>query len=437
VARMSGKSRVAAAGMVLLLATTAMACSSTSSSSTTTTGGGGSGGSSKIPASAFSDHTGVTANSVTVGNVSTLSLGGLFKGAVVGTQAYLDYVNSTGGVNGRKLKIDSADDNFTGATNKQATQNAITNDFSLVGSFSLEDNFGGTLLAANPGMPDVSNVLDTTTGKLPNVFEPVPLNGGWQEGPLQYFKKKFPSDINAAATLVGDLPSAQHDWAGEKYVMEKVGYKIIYDQTYGIAQTNFDQNVIAMKNAGVKILFVDSMAESYASGLMKSLTAQNFHPIVILGAATYTNKLAPDSGGAAAVNGDYLEQSTTLYLGQDASAVPSVASFLHWVNVAQPGFTPDLFTLYGWLSAQVFAQALQAAGSNPSRGSLLTQLNKITTFDGQHIIGPNNVAAKAPGNCYLIGQVVNGDWQRLDNPPISGPNHGFRCDYTYVTPPGA
>jgi branched-chain amino acid transport system substrate-binding protein len=428
--------RLAAAGMVLL-ATTTMACSSTSSSSTTTTafGAGSSGGSSKVPASAFTDHTGVTASSVTVGNVSTLALGGLFKGAVVGTQAYFDYVNSTGGVNGRKLEVASADDGFTGATNKQATQNAITNDFALVGSFSLEDSYGGTLLAADPGMPDVSNVLDTATGKLPNVFEPVPLNGGWQEGPLQYFKQKFPNDIDATAALVGDLPSAEVDWVGEKYVMQKVGYKVIYDQTYGEAQTNFDQNVIAMKNAGVKIPFVDSMAEEYASGLLKSLTAQDFHPIVVLGAATYTNKLVPDSGGASAVNGDYLEQSTALYLGQDSSSVPAVASFLHWVNVASPGFTPDLFTLYGWLSAQIFVEALQKAGADPSRGSLLTQLGKITTFDGQHIIGPNDVATKAPGSCYIIGQVVNGNWQRLDDPSTSGATHGFRCDYSYVTPP--
>jgi branched-chain amino acid transport system substrate-binding protein len=431
--------RLAAAGVVMLLVTTAMACSSTNSVSTTTTStaSGGSGGSSKIPAGAFSDHTGVTASSVTVGNVSTLSLGGLFKGAVVGTQAYFDYVNSTGGVNGRKLNVDSADDNFSGATNKQATQNAITNDFSMVGSFSLEDSYGGALLAANPGIPDVANVLDTTTGKLPNVFSPVPLNGGWQEGPLQYFKKKFPNDINAVAALVGDLPSAVTAWVGEKYVLHKVGYKVVYESQYGVAQTNFDQNVVAMKNAGVKMLFVDSMAEAYASGLLKALTAQNFHPIVILGAATYTNKLVADSGGSAAVNGDYLEQSTALYLGQDASSVPAVASFLHWVNVASSGFTPDLFTLYGWLSAQVFVQALQNAGTNPSRGALLTQLSKISTFDGQHIIGPNDVAAKTPGNCYLIGQVVNGNWQRLDNPPVSGPNHGFRCDYSYVTPPKA
>ena len=433
--RTSKKTHLAAVGLVLLLATSAVACGSTNSSSTTTTAAAsGSSSTSKIPASAFSDHTGITANSVAVGNVSTLSLGGLFKGAVVGTQAYADYVNSTGGVNGRKITVDSADDSFSGATNKQATQNAINNDFSLVGSFSLEDSYGGALLAANPGMPDVANVLDTTTGSLPNVYSSVPLNGGWQEGQLQYFKKKFPTDVTAVGSMIADLPSAQTDWAGEKYVMDKVGYKIAYAANYGVTQTDFTSNVIAMKNAGVKIIFVDSMAETYAAAMLKNLQQQNFHPVVVLGAATYTSKLITDAG-AAAVNGSYLNQSTTLYQGQDAASVPAVSTFLHWVNIASPGYKADLFTLYGWLSAQLFAQALQNAGSNPSRGSLLAALGKITSFDGQHLIGPNDPAAKTVGNCYLIGQVVNGDFQRLDDPPTNGSTHGFRCDYSYVTPP--
>ncbi len=435
--RTSGKTRLAAAGLVLLLATTAMACGSTNSTSTTTTAAGGSSTASKIPSSAFSDHTGITSTSVTVGNVSTLSLGGLFKGAAVGAEAYAAYVNSTGGVNGRKIKVDGADDGFSGATNKQATQNAINNDFALVGSFSLEDSYGGAALAANPGMPEVANVLDTTTGQLPNVYSAVPLNGGWQEGGLQYFKKKFPAEVKAVGSMIAELPSAQTAWQGEKYVMEKVGYKIAYTATYGVAQTDFTPNVIAMKNAGVKILYVDSMAETYASSLLKDLVQQNFHPIIVLGAATYTNKLVPDSGGPAAVNGAFLDQSTSLYLGQDKADIPAVATFLKWVQVASPGFAPDLFTLYGWLSAQLFSQALKTAGSNPSRGSLLTELGKITSFDGDHLIGPNNPADKKVGNCYLIGQVVNGDFQRLDDPPTSGSTHGFRCDYSYVTPPAS
>jgi hypothetical protein len=261
--------------------------------------------------------------------------------------------------------VDSADDNFTGATNKQATQNAITNDFALVGSFSLEDSYGGTLLAANPGMPDISNVLDTATGALLNVFSSVPLNGGWQEGPIQYFKHKFPTDVTAVRTMVASLPSAQTDWVGEKYVMQKVGYHVAYEASYGVAQPDFTSNVIAMKNAGVQIIFLDSMSESYASALLKDLVQQNFQPVVVLGAATYTPKLVSDSGGVDAVNGSYFEMATILYQGQDALQVPAVSIFLHWVNVASPGFTPDLFTLYGWLSAQMFAQALAGRRLEP------------------------------------------------------------------------
>ena len=176
----SRKRRSVALGLVLATGLVAAACSSTNSSSTTTAASGSSttsGGSSSIPQSAFSDHTGVTATSVKVANVSTLSLG-LFKGAQVGTQAYLDYVNSTGGVNGRKISLDNADDGFTGAGNKQGTQNALQNDFALVGNFSLEDSFGGAVLAQNPGFPDVSQVLDNATNKLPNVYSPIPLADG-------------------------------------------------------------------------------------------------------------------------------------------------------------------------------------------------------------------------------------------------------------------
>jgi branched-chain amino acid transport system substrate-binding protein len=433
------KTRIAALGMVALVATAAVACSSTNSSTTTTAGSsGGSGGTSgrSIPSSAFSDHTGITSTEIRVGNVSTLALGGLFKGAVVGTQAYADYVNSTGGVNGRKIVVDSADDNYTGTGNKQGTQNAISTDAALVGGFSTFDSFGGTLLAQNPGVPDVTEVLDAATNKLPNLYSPVPLEGGWQEGPLQYFKTKFGSaPLQHVGTLVANLPSPEVDWAGEKYVMEKVGYHVIYDQTYGDTQFDFTPNVVAMKNAGVKVLFVDQMAEIYASALLKNLVQQNFHPIVVLGAATYTSNLIQAAGGPAAVNGSYLDQNASLYLGEDQAAIPSVSTFLHWVDVASPGFKADLFTMYAWNSASLFVQALKNAGTNPSRGSILQALSKITSYNGGFIVTTSNPVARTTSNCYLLGQVANGQWQRLDDPPVNSSTNGYRCDYQYVTPP--
>lgn len=426
--------------MVLAVALGAAACGTTNSSSTTTTAGSGSsttgsGGSSSIPQSAFSDHTGVTSSSVQVANVSTLSLG-LFKGAQVGTQAYADFVNSSGGVNGRKIVVNNADDGFTGAGNKQATQNALQNDLALVGNFSLEDSFGGAVLAQNSGFPDVSQVLDHVTTNLTNVYSAVPLNDGWQEGPIQYFKKKFPSEVKAVGSLLADSPAASQTWAGEEYVMKKVGYNIVYQTTYPVTQTDFTQNVIAMKNAGVKILFIDQMPPNYASSVLKALAQQNFHPQVVLGAATYSNQLVTQSGGPAAVNGAFLSQNSSLFLGGDSTAIPAVGTFLHWVQVASPGFQPDLFTMYGWVSAELFAQALKSAGANPSRGSVLQALSKVTAFTGDNIVAPTDPANKSTSNCYLEAQVVNGGYVRVDDPPVTGSTNGYRCDYSYVKKPG-
>ncbi len=187
----SWKTRIVAVGVVALVATTTVACSSTNSSSGTGSGGSSSGGS-KIPSSAFSDHTGITSNSVDVGNVSTLAVGGLFKGALVGTEAYADYVNSTGGINGRKITVNGADDGFTGAGNRQMTQNAINNDFALVGGFSLQDNYGGLLLKENPGVPDVSVALNQSVDKLPNVFAAVPRQRRLGDGPLDLLQGQVP-----------------------------------------------------------------------------------------------------------------------------------------------------------------------------------------------------------------------------------------------------
>ncbi len=385
----------------------------------------------------MSDHTGVTSTDIHVANISTLALGGLFKGAVVGTQAYFDMVNQAGGVAGRKLTVDSGDDNFQGSTNAQLTQSAINSDFAIVGSFSLEDSYGGKVLANNPGMPNVSNVLDIPTGKLPNVYSPVPLGGGWEEGPIQYFKAKFPQYVDSAGAMVAGTPASETDWQGQKYVLQKVGFNVKYDPTFPQTQTDFTQYVIQMKNMGIKIVFLEQMPFNYAGAFMKDLAQQNYHPQIIFGAAAYSDQLIPSSGGAANIDGALLEQNTSLYLGQDQSSVAAVATFLHWVNVASPGWHPDLFTLYGWLSAELFTQGLKNAGSNPSRGSLLQALSRISSFNGNNIVTTANPAARTVSNCYLLAEITNGNFQRLDNPPVTGPTAGYRCNYSYVLPPSS
>ena len=420
--------RRAAALVGVLTAVTLTACSSTASQPASSTGGTATSESKgpSIPASAYHDTTGLTPTTVSIGNVSTLSLG-LFKGTLVGAEAYAAYVNSRGGINGRKITVDSYDDGFTGGLNKQYTAEAVQRDFALVGGFSLEDSFGGTVLAANPDVPNVTNPLDHATALLPNTVGPQVSNGGWGTGGLEYFMQKYPAASHAVGDLIANQPSAIASWQIEKGAMEHVGLHVVYAQQYSITQSDFNANAIAMRNAGVKMLFIDQMPANYVASVFRALHQQNFHPIVILGTSAYSEALIADSGGAAAVDGSYLTLNSALFLGEDAGELPAVSTFLTWVHKAAPGFTPDLFTLYGWTSAELFAQALASAGLHPTRGSLLRALHGVSSFNGAGIIVTSHPSSKIGSNCFLLARVENGRFQRLDDPPISGKTGGYLC----------
>jgi ABC-type branched-subunit amino acid transport system substrate-binding protein len=429
----SWKTRIAAAGIAVLTgAGTGVVISPGSTA-------GAAGSSVKVgktvPASAMSTKTGVTAKTVTIGNIAWTSV---FGGAKIGTEAYADYVNSKGGVDGRKLVVTSQTTNYSGTTDAQLTQSAIKKDFALVGGFSIVATSAGEVLAKNPGMPAVEVTIVPTTNKLSNFVSPAPTEGGWQEGSLLYFKSQDPKGVKKVGVMVADETSAIDSWDGQEAAMRHLGYTITYENTFSesASYNTFVADVVAMKNKGVKMLFIEQNPPLYAAPLVKALKAQDFHPMVVLGASTYSSTLIPTSGGVTATNGMYLEQDAALYLGTDAKAIPAVTTFLKWVKIATAKATPTLFTLYGWLSTQLFTQALKNAGKDPTRGSLLKALGRITTFSGTYLETPVNPAAKTVSNCYLIGRIENGKWVRQADPPVSSKTHGYRCTNQYYVPPG-
>ena len=83
--------------------------------------------------------------------------------------------------------------------------------------------------------------------------------------------------------------------------------------------------------------------------------------------------------------------------------------------------------LYGWTSAELFVQALKAAGPQATRAGLMSALQQIDKFDANGILAQGGPASKTPAVCYIMVQVHDGKFQRVDSPP-----GGFRCDGTYV-----
>jgi ABC-type branched-subunit amino acid transport system substrate-binding protein len=115
---------------------------------------------------------------------------GLFDGAIYGMQAFAAYLNSVGGICGRKLVVQVADDDLDASQNQTATQADMNSEFAMVGSFSGVDQGGASVLQSNPGVADVSEAISSQAFNLPNNYSPDPQGIAANLAPFVYFKQK-------------------------------------------------------------------------------------------------------------------------------------------------------------------------------------------------------------------------------------------------------
>ncbi|HWD51859.1 MAG TPA: ABC transporter substrate-binding protein [Acidimicrobiales bacterium] len=390
-------------------------------------GGGGSAGGPVCPNGAPGSGPGVTPSTITIGNVSTVTgpVPGLFTSARLGTQAFVAYQNSIGGVCGRKLTLDSGDDNMEEAQNSTTVQSIASQVLAFVGSFSVADD-GGAAAVAAANVPDIGEALTPARFNLPQNFSPQPQPGGFISGPFQYFAQKFGANVTQhMAILEEDQGTAQAQGTAQEKVMQSLGYKFIYSaDSISPTTTDFGSYIAAMKSAGVQGLIFEATAAIYGAMASQMYAAGYTIPFADWGAPAYDPQFIATGGPGA--NGSILEQPMAMYEGQDAAAVPEVALFDKWYSSVSGGQSPTIYAAYGWLSGMMFVQGINAGGA-PTRAALVNGLKTITNFDGNGMSQPTNPAGKVPGTCYIIIDVTNGKFVRDPATPS-----GFTCNGSYV-----
>lgn len=396
----------------------------TSTSSSTTTS---SGPTTSAPSGGTASDVGITPNSVTVGNVSILSgpIPGLFQGAPNGVDAFFAYQNSQGGVNGRQLKLKSSDDAFSCSQNQSQTQSLAGQTFAFVGSFSLFDNCGANVLKSQANVPDVAYSLDPVAQALPNNFSPQPLADSWRLGPLTYYKQQYPQAIKNVGALIANVGSAQASWQNEKAAMQSLGYHISYERAANPLDTDFTADVVRMRSAGVQMVVLNSDVKTIAH-FLNNAQQQGYKPALIESVgpaydATFSKLANPGSAQQLLI-----DQQQALYLGGDRSSTPEVNNFLTWMSKTHPGSAPDIYSVFGWASARLFVQALQNAGLNPTRTSVMAALQNIHSFNSNGLLATADPAGKKPPTCWvLIKTTSNNQYQRVQPP---SPASGFTCN---------
>jgi branched-chain amino acid transport system substrate-binding protein len=345
--------------------------------------GSGSGGSDAAAANEASD-VGVTADSVSVG--AHFPLTGVaapgYSEIPTGAQAYFDFVNAAGGVNGRTINYKFLDDGYNPTNTSQVTNQLVLDDqiFAMVGGLGTPTHSAVIDFLNDEGVPDLfvssgSLLWDDPKGH-PTTF-------GWQpdyeiEGKIigQYIAENFP-DAKVGLFLQDD------DFGdnGEKGIREYIDGQVVGAQRYTPGNTDVGPQIAALKAAGADFVAGFNVpsytALSQLTALQLGYKPQWFYSNVGSDPTLVGSLLNRFSQGkvtdAALLDGAL----TTEYLPSvDQADNPWTQLFQKvWDASGQEGELTN-YRIYGMAEAYTFVQALQAAGQNPTRAGLVDALEQ-------------------------------------------------------------
>jgi ABC-type branched-subunit amino acid transport system substrate-binding protein len=359
-----------------------------------------------------SDEVGVTDTEVVLGNVSMLSgpIPGAGQTGVDGTRAYLNYVNSLGGICGRMLRLVGGDDRTDAGQSRAEHQRLSREVLGFVGGASIVDG-GAAAALEGTNVPAVQVAVDDAALASPNFFSPSPIEPTGttlgSEPMWGWFQRNV--GLQRVGVVVLGIAAARARAATYVKDIERAGLEVTAVHEVGLAETNYVSVAQQLENEGADgfISLLDPVA---SARLAQGIRQVGWEPVVAhYGAQNYGRYFLELAGEAA--EGTMLPLAFDLFEG--AASNPTVARFVEWFGRTAPGRTPDFYAAMGWASADMMVQALELAGPSPTRDSVLAALGTFTAFDAHGFLAPCNPAGKVTASQFMVATVEGGEWRRV------------------------
>jgi ABC-type branched-subunit amino acid transport system substrate-binding protein len=375
---------------------------------------------------------GITKTAVKIGGTFPLTgPASAYKTIPSAEQAYFAYVNAHGGVNGRKINFEVLDDSYSPAKTVPLAQQLVEQDkvFAILGS-----------LGTAPGLATWGY---TNQHKVPQVFLATG-DSYWGfcahkacQGSTKPYTIGWQPDYPAEGRLYGkyiaaNMPNAkigiifQNDAFGKNYIAglkQGLGSKkgnIVDTEGFAATDTTVTQQILALKAKGADTLFIVATPGQAIASLVTA-TKVGWKPTTFLSnvSAIRPFLLAAAQAGAdldGVISSSYLASPTTqaslagMKLGRSIIAQYAPALLSDW-DVG------DSNLVYGMGVAWTFAYALQNAGKNPTRASLMTALHSMNTTKNPFVYPGIAIQTSAKDNFPIEQEILikwsggaTGDW---------------------------
>ncbi|HLY93520.1 MAG TPA: ABC transporter substrate-binding protein [Gaiellaceae bacterium] len=372
---------------------------------------------------------GITSTSILIGGTFPLTgPASLYKTIPFAEKAYFDYVNDHGGVNGRKITMEILDDAYDPSKTVPLTQQLVEQDkvFADFGSLGTADNLAIWSYLNVKHVPQVG--IATGDSYWGFSYKKYP----WTVA----FQPDYPGEAKIYGKyILANMPSAkigvlyQNDAYGKNYyagLRVGLGAKsksmIVSAQSYDVTQTSLTQQILALKSAGADTFVVFATPSPTITALVTA-TKVGWSPATFINnvSANRLFLLAAAANGAAVdgvISTSYLNSSTLpalakspgVALGNDilAKYAPSLVSSF------QKG---DGNVMYGLAQGWTFVYALQHAGKNPTRASLVKAYKSLNTSKNPFVYPGIKLQTSATDNFPIEQEILikwagggSGDW---------------------------
>ena len=365
---------------------------------------------------------GISPTSISIGGTFPLTgAAALFKTIPFAEKAYFDYVNDHGGVNGRKITFEILDDTYDPSRTVPLTQQLVEQDhvFADFGSIGTAPNLAIRGYLNTKRVPQVG--IATGDSFWGFSYKEHPWTIGWEPD--------FPGEGKLYGTyMVANMPGArvgvlyQNDAFGKNYYAGlRVGMgakktQIVSAQSYDPTQTALTQQILALKAAGADTLVIFAIPTQTIVALATA-TKVGWAPSTTFVGSVSANRLFLLAAAASGATVDGV--ISTAYL--DSASDPAQANTrgvrlgTSILTKYAPALLPswkqgDGNVMYGLGDAWTFVYALQHAGRNPTRASLMHAYRSMNTNRNPFLYPGIKLQTSATDN-FPIEQEILIKWQ--------------------------
>jgi branched-chain amino acid transport system substrate-binding protein len=327
----------------------------------------------------------VTDTEIRIGNVMpyTGPLAGF--GAIGRTEAaYFDMINEHGGINGRKVRFISYDDNSDPEQASQQTRTLVEQDKVLLifGSFGTSDNLAIRPYLNQNKIPQLFVASGDEEWGNPKAF---PWTMGWQP-PFRAEGRIYANYIQAFYSERKIAVLWQNDQFGRdlfRGLQEGLGdwtRMIVSDTTFEMSDTSIDTQIQLLQSSGAEILVFDG-SPAIAALAIRKMADSGWHPVFLLdnASASIANALRPAGlqNSIGVISTSFLKDANDPAWKDD----PAMKDWSSFMDKYYPdGDKDDSNAVFGYAAAETLAQTLKQCGDDLSRENIMRQAASLKNY---------------------------------------------------------